>query len=67
MHGLWWRLAGWGIMGLWMATAPTSEDRGKLMEVVRARLSRSSEAARADEMTEVDPGCPTGGIGSGPA
>ncbi|MCX6377056.1 MAG: hypothetical protein NTU88_13665, partial [Armatimonadetes bacterium] len=66
MHGLWWRLAGWGVMGLWMAMAPTSDDRAKLMEVIRARLSRSSETTRASEVIEADPSSPTGGIGSGP-
>lgn len=67
MHGLWWSLAGWGVMGLWMATAPTRDDRAKLMEVIRARLSRSSETARADEEAELDMSRPAGGVGSGPA
>jgi hypothetical protein len=66
MDGIWWRLAGWGIMGLWMATAPTSDDRAKLMEVIRARLSRSPEAVSGDEAAELDMSSPTGGVGSGP-
>ena len=65
MDGLIWRLAGWGVMGLWMVTAPTREDRGKLMEAIRARLARSSEVAPADEMAEADPSRPTGEVGTG--
>ena len=66
MHGLIWRLAGWGIMGLWMATAPTSDDRAKLMEVIRARLARSPDAARADDAVELEVSGPVGGAGNAP-
>lgn len=67
MHGLIWRLAGWGIVGLWMATAPTSDDRAKLMEVVRAKLARSSGATPADSEAPLDPTSTAGGVGPGSA
>jgi O-antigen/teichoic acid export membrane protein len=65
MHGVWWRLAGWGILGLWVATAPTRDDRAKLMDTLRARLARPAEAPAADDVAEAGPGLPPGGDGSG--
>lgn len=50
--GGWWRLMGWTALATWMATAPTREDRAKLVATVKARISRATEQLPAEEAKE---------------